>query len=282
MSEETKPRSQPMFKWWSLIAVLLCLVLSFSGALDRWGEDYTASGFKRALATFAVARGLNGVISVAQETELVLQPVGVGVTLAPGQILDPINDLIERFSWVMLAATTSLGLQNLLLDVASWWGFSVLALLAAVWWFWSKRQPDGDGRVGRKVASRVLLLVLMLRFAVPVLALTSELVFDVFLQPRYAESVEKLEQASGQVESLNDSFESATGLKERAKQWLRSAGDNLSVKDKMQAYKEAATQATESAIELIVIFVFQTILLPLFFLWALLRLGRVALASEFR
>ena len=79
------------------------------GWLDNSGRTYTEDGIKRALATYAIARGLNGVISVAQGTEVAVEPVGVGVTFTPGQILDPINDLIERFSWIVLASSVSLG-----------------------------------------------------------------------------------------------------------------------------------------------------------------------------
>ena len=78
--------------------------------------------FERAFITFALARTLNGVISAVQGTKLALQPAGVGVTLTPGEVLDPVNDLIERFSWIMMAATLSLGVQQVLLEVAQWWG----------------------------------------------------------------------------------------------------------------------------------------------------------------
>jgi len=79
---------------WALSAVLILLVaLAFQGGMDSAGRNYTEQGFKRALITYGIARGLNGVISVAQGTEVSLQPAGVGVTLTPGQILDPVNDL---------------------------------------------------------------------------------------------------------------------------------------------------------------------------------------------
>ncbi|HEC72775.1 MAG TPA: hypothetical protein ENI26_00190, partial [Methylophaga aminisulfidivorans] len=67
------------------------------------------------LSVFALARGLNGVISVAQGTELSVEPMGVGVTLTPGQILDPLNDMVEQFSTVLLIASASLGIQKIVL-----------------------------------------------------------------------------------------------------------------------------------------------------------------------
>ena len=94
---------------WTLLA-LLALAAAVTGIADDTAESYADEALKRALVTFAAARTLNGVISVVQSTE-----VGVGVTVAVGQILDPVNDLIERFSGVMLVAASSLGLQNVML-----------------------------------------------------------------------------------------------------------------------------------------------------------------------
>jgi hypothetical protein len=102
----------------SLIAFVLALLAIF-GTIDHTGQDYTNESFKRALITFGIARGLNGVISVAQGTEIAVQPAGVGLNFTPGQILDPINDLVEQFSWVMLASSASLGIQKVLLAISA-------------------------------------------------------------------------------------------------------------------------------------------------------------------
>ena len=73
---------------------------------------------------------------------------GVGVIFTLGQILDPINDLIERFSSVMLVAASSLGLQILLLNITSWWGVSGFLIAAA-----GAFLTQGDGqRAGVDVA----------------------------------------------------------------------------------------------------------------------------------
>lgn len=39
---------------------------------------------------------------MAQGTELSIEPMGVGVILTLGELLDPLNDLIEQFSNVLL------------------------------------------------------------------------------------------------------------------------------------------------------------------------------------
>ena len=117
-----------------VILLLLVAVLAVTPVLDQRAAQNYESLFQRALVTFALARTLNGVISAVQGTEVALQPAGVGVTLTPGELLDPVNDLVERFSWLMLGATVSLGVQQVLLELflsssgrRSWyckWGLS--------------------------------------------------------------------------------------------------------------------------------------------------------------
>ncbi|MBW2512539.1 MAG: hypothetical protein JRE01_11000, partial [Deltaproteobacteria bacterium] len=84
----------------------------FFQTVDTRASAYIDQSLMNAGAAFLLARGFNAVVSVFQESELQLEPAGVGVSLALGQALDPINDLVERFSWVMLASLTSLGIQK--------------------------------------------------------------------------------------------------------------------------------------------------------------------------
>jgi len=79
----------------------------------------------RAAYTFALVKGLNGMISVIQGTEVAVSPAGIGLKLSVGEIVDPINDLAERFSWVMLVSTTSLGIQRVLMEMRNWLGLPV-------------------------------------------------------------------------------------------------------------------------------------------------------------
>ncbi|MCB1944024.1 MAG: hypothetical protein KDI53_18575, partial [Candidatus Accumulibacter sp.] len=81
---------------------------------------------KRALVSFATARALNAVISVAQGTEVSMQPAGMGVVLTPGQLLDPVNDLVEQFSHLMLAASVAFGVQKVLISIGAYWVISLL------------------------------------------------------------------------------------------------------------------------------------------------------------
>ena len=83
-----------LWRYFGVALLLIGIAFSSVTSVDRFAETEYQALFQRALVTFALARTLNGVISAVQGTELALQPAGVGVTLTPGEILDPVNDLV--------------------------------------------------------------------------------------------------------------------------------------------------------------------------------------------
>ncbi|GAB6040450.1 hypothetical protein [Endothiovibrio diazotrophicus] len=261
------------------LALLLAIAIAVSGVLDRAGSGYTEAGLKRALVTFAVARGLNAVISVAQGTEVAIQPAGVGVNFAPGQVLDPLNDLVERFSWLMLASATSLGVQRVLLELFAVPAANALLaalLLAAALALWRPPAP-----VVRRALWRLTFTLLILRFAAPLAALANQGLYDAFLQPRYEQS----SQAVGRIEKEFDSLQQRErrtrpaadqGLLEQAQAAYHAAKETLDVERQLERYRQAADALSEQLVELIVTFLLQTLLLPLLFLWLVVRaLGAV-------
>jgi hypothetical protein len=274
-TEPAAPRRRVRAPLLALVALTgaALLGLALSGVADRAGAANVQAGLQRALVAFGLARALNGVISVVQGTEVAIQPAGVGINLAPGQILDPVNDLVERFSWVMLAASTSFGVQRLLLEVLAWPGVSIalglllLLLLLALW------QQRGWLAGRRGWLLRLALFVAMLRFLIPLLALLSEGIHHGFIEPRYAAAVAGLEQASDQLGQLAEGESSEhpdqASLLNRLQRLYDETGAALDVQQRLADIKTLAARTTEQTIELISIFVFQTILLPLAFLWLL-------------
>ena len=258
-----------------IILVAALVALSSLTSVDRAAEQDFDALFHRALITFALARTLNGVISAVQGTELALQPAGVGVTLTPGEVLDPVNDLVERFSWIMLGATLSLGVQQVLLDIGQWWGTRlVLALLAVAWL--GLRLWRSDWRIAEQTLLRALVIALFIRFAVPLALIANEAVYTQFLEARYEESTQVIESAGAEIEAVHE--KSAAQLPESEAGFLDSIGrawnvtrESLNLKEKMSVIKARATEVIEHLIQLSVVFILQTGILPLAFLWLLLQ-----------
>ncbi|MFW2404777.1 MAG: hypothetical protein ACN4GT_08420 [Gammaproteobacteria bacterium] len=259
---------------WSIFAVVAVLV-ALSGVVDRIGEADAEAALKRALVTFAVSRALNGAISVAQGTELAIEPAGVGVVLSLGQVLDPINDLVERFSAVMLIAASSLGLQNLLLDITSTGIFNVALIFAALLVLVTAWSPGGATGRWSDLSRRILLGVVFVRFVIPVLVIVSALVFDVFLAAEQAASIEALEGVQAQVEEINEqpapTPDPDDSVIDRLGALLDRSLDSVDVSDRLERLQAQVSQASEHVVNLIVIFVLQTILLPVAFIWLLVE-----------
>lgn len=262
---------------WS-VAALAITALAWSGHADDLGRAYAQETLTRALVTFAIARTLNGVISTAQGTELSLEPGGVGVNFHIGEILDPINDLIERFSVVMLVSTSSLGLQNVLLGMTAWWGISALlsaAAIAALMAHWAPQSIP----ISTRIAQRWLLIVGLVRFAIPVLMITSTLLFNSFLAEEHAAATQALEQTGTDIEAIAEQAtppppEEDASLVDQLGNMLGEGLRSLNARERIEELRSRVADAVEHIINLIVIFVFQTVLLPLAFLWFVVELAK--------
>lgn len=257
------------------VLLMLAIVVAGAGWLDDRGADYSDGVFRTALATFAVARGLDAAISMAQGTEIAMQPAGVGLTVSAGELLDPVNDLVEQFSWVMLVSTTSLGIQSVLLRVTRWpvltflFALVALARLAALW------KPDLlPERIDAQLR-RVLTLLIIVRFAMPLFAIGSAVFFDLFLDPARADAVNVLEETTGDIramEQLEGADDADAGWRERVSAWFAETVDTLDIEARLSAFRDRVTDSVEHVVSLIVVFTVQTILLPLAFLWLMPRL----------
>lgn len=259
-----------------ICAVLVATVIALLPVTDDIGREHVDASFKRALAAAAIARGLNGVISVAQGTEVGIQPAGVGVNFSSGEILDPLNDLVERFSWIMLLATSSLGVQKVLLQMSAWNGLVLglvviaLALIASHFFIQSQR--------AKAILGRIFMFLLVLRFMMPLIAIANDMVYRTFLQADYVESSAELlaaREAIGEINhEVNTNMDESAGLVRRAADLYKQFVDTVDFEKRYDRYREAAGSVGENSVNMIVVFVMQTLVFPLLFLgilWGLLR-----------
>ena len=246
-----------------LLALLaVAVACAWLRPLDDLAGAQAQVGFKRAVASFATARALNAVISVVQGTELSVQPLGVGVTLTPGQMLDPLNDLVERFSDLMLAASVAFGVQLLLLEMGAHWGMSLALTLVALAWAW----PYIKRKQSPALLTRVLVALLLVRFIVPAAGMASDIVYRGFMQAQYAAGQQGIEQASQAIGALAPADGAADKKWWQLDRHIKQLGDTID-------------KTVEHAIRLIVVFLLQTLILPLLVFWILLRSGRMLTAA---
>lgn len=270
-----------MDKIWQKVGVSVLIVLlvagvffvNFSLLVDEKADQHLKEVMKRGIIVFAIARGINGAVSVLQSTE-VSASLGVGVNVGVGEVLDPINDLVESFSSIMLLSNVSVGTQLVLLKVGSWIGLKIIlagAAVIALLGIWIRTQRFDFGAFGLKV----FFLFLAFRFLIPVTAWISESTYRSFLETTYQESTGKLETMSEEMkpEGLpNGSTDQG---------WMDKAKGVLDLKKKIDQWRGMIGDFSRHVINLIVVFLVQTILIPLGVLWGTLYFVR-AMARSIR
>ena len=207
----------------------------------------------RALAAFAVARGLNAVISVVQETEVGFS-LGVNITAEPGQALDPLNDLVERFSLAALAAAAILGALRLATDLFAWpavpvalWVWMLGTLALARWW------PGAPARALNRALAAVLTawgFVLLTPLAINFVHQAPP------IEARYQAATQAMEQSRERIAALA----AERGIPSRAdlQRWV----DELSA---------LAGSLTDELLTQLSVFLLETLAVPLIVFWILLR-----------
>ena len=271
-----------------ILQTLLLLVLvtvSFSRTLENHAAQPLDDAFRNALITFALVRSINAVISVAQGTELAIEPAGIGVTLAPGEAFDPINDLVERFSWIVLAANTSLGVQQVLIELGITPLLQGLVLLSALIMLLNTWLPEAMSEKWRFILMRLALLLITLRFIVPMTVIMNELAYDFFLAEKYESSFTELESAQQSVQELQDAelgsvdAESDEGLLATISRWYNSTSQTINFSARFEEYERRLGNSAENIINLIVVFVLQTIIFPLALFWLSIKLIRAMISG---
>jgi len=179
-------------------------------------------------------------------------------------MLDPLNDLVERFSDLMLMASVAFGVQLLLLEMGVHWGMSLaLTLVALAWaWLYLKRKQSPA------LLARVLVALLLVRFIVPAAGMTSDVIYRGFMQEQYAAGQQGIEQASQAIGALAPAPADSAADKRwwQLDKHIKQLGDTID-------------KTVEHAIRLIVVFLLQTLILPLAVFWILLRSGRMLTAA---
>ena len=257
-------------KNWNKVVIVLfsiiVLFLAFSFTIDIKAKELVDESLAQAIVVFGSAKALNAVISLAQGTEIDLP----FLTVAIGEVLDPVNDLIEQFSLIMLASMTSLGIQKILMGVVTTKIFNMLLsfclIVLNIWLFFRFKRDDKI----RSLFFKITVVLIFLRFAIPFMGFANEIVYDNFVKPQY--DIEKLNESIVKTKEEVNRVTNETIMQKRQSSFLDKVVEKFDSRyysKKIQEYKSAADDSSEYVVDLITVFFFQTILLPLAFLFVL-------------
>lgn len=253
--------------------LILILVISLAFGVDESAMELQDAAFERAMVAFGLAKGLNAVISLIQGTELSFTPVGVGLNFSVGEVLDPFNDMVERFSWVMLFASVSLGVQKLLLILSSKVFLQVLLVLSVgltLLFIWMKKLQNSQFL---SYSLKLFVFLLLLRFSAIVFVFSSELLYVSTLQTEYKDASITIERTKTQLEELQSKSKTIVQMKKQegffdgVSSKYEKIIEGLNISRQLEFLQSSIEKASRNIITLITIFIVQSLIMPLLFIW---------------
>ncbi len=240
------------------IFIVLLVALSSTRVLDDYVDDYTTESITNAAITYATARGINALVSLIQSSGV---EAGIGVvsgSITIGELLDPLNDMIERFSTVMTWVLASLAAQKVLLLLASHELFlylvAVLGLSTLLLLFYGPPRAQN-------LFFRLFLVVVFIRFALGLaVALNSGVDYLFIDQQRQVNDAEIRNFQSNIVNIDADSEFDTDSIRETTIAFWQSLS--------LGELNRRISRGIENFINLVAIYLLKSILFPLGFFYA--------------
>lgn len=238
------------------------IVLTWIPAFDDAANHYLNEATGDTLLAYGSARAINALISVIQSIELSVS-LGAGVAVHLGEALDPLNDLVERFSAFVLYGLAGLGVQKLLLVASSSLVAKIVVSLTMLgaWctWFIRGSLPN--------VFKMFLIVMIFLRFAFVVEVGLSWVLDKAYFDTQQQEALSTLDVAETKLQAIQNEY--MDGVEDQGVfRGAWTTAKNLIGTDSQQ--QQGLTELTVDAlVQLLVITLVRSILLPVGFLWVM-------------
>ncbi len=244
----------------SLVAVgiVLLVMISSSRVLDDYSDRYTSNAIKSAAITYATARGINAIVSMMQSSNVEASIGIVSGSITIGELLDPLNDMIERFSTIMTWVLASLAAQKVLLLLASHSLFlylvAVIGIIALLLIYFG--QPTAQ-----RYALKTFLVLIFIRFSLGIAVALNSGVDVLFLDQQLETKDREIDHFQSKFFSIDkgEGFDTDSIRKSTIEFWQSLSLSELNRK---------VGEGIESFINLVAIYLLKTILFPLGFFYA--------------
>ncbi|QCT94772.1 hypothetical protein FE773_06135 [Caminibacter mediatlanticus TB-2] len=191
---------------------LFVLLIYLSTPLyDRFANEYINNSLKQAFFTYAIVRSFNGMISTLQESSISFG-IGVDANIALGQVLDPINDAIERFSDMITLSLWVLGAEKIIYEISKFNIIFFIFLILFIVYFFKES----------KLVKSFLMILIILRLFIPFSAISSSYLDDKIFKP----SIDKYEKVLIKTKTDNN-ISNISSLKEKIKFYIKNSENIL-------------------------------------------------------
>lgn len=248
--------------------------------IDTNTDTYFSESMTKAGVAYGVCRVVNASVSAIKESQIQIEPAGLGVSLAAGQVLDPLDDMVERVSGILVTAIVSLGIQKIAYELCVAFVPSLIGIALLVLFGISFIKGERARTLRRLVVSSIILL------AVARLFLPTSSIINAYLQEKYflpqIITVEKeLAMNSPELERLKDmGMPEIDGVLGTVKNGFDFVGEKTSdlgatLKAMVGNMEVMISNLLKLAYLYVAIFIVQVIILPVGAFWLLTRITNV-------
>lgn len=268
-----------------ILLIILAVVLFMAHGLelpylDKNTDTYFSESMAKAGLAYGVCRVVNASVSVVKDSQVQVEPAGMGVSLAAGQVLDPLDDMTERASNILVTAIVSLGIQKIVYELGVAFvppliGFAIIVFTGISF-------VRGDrAAVIRSMVIKSIILLAVARVFLPASSIINTYLNDSYFLPQIVKAKDALAIISPEMEQLKDmTMPEIDGVVGTVKNGFNFVGRKTS--DLGAALKAMVNNMGSMVSNLltlsylyVAIFIVQVILLPLGAFWILARLTNV-------
>ena len=244
--------------------------------IDNKTDSYFTTSIIEASASYGVCRSVNAITSVIKESHVEAEPGGVGVSLAIGQIADPIYDLTERATDVFVTAIASLTIQEIAYKISVALAPKIVAslLVLILVLSWIKHQR---AKIASDMMMKLMILVLLARFCLPISSIINVFLHERFFAPEIKTAEQAISLKSPELEKLAQiklpQFDGFFGAIENSADFVKTkSGEFVSAFGSIyKSSKEIAENLVTITSLYVADFIVQVVLLPILVFWGLVR-----------
>jgi len=272
----------------------ISLESSFITKTDLQCIEYLDKALVRATIAYGTCRAANATVSLLQTIDIGIEAIGT-ITLNPFEFLDPLNDLVERFSWILLAAMTSIGIQEFLIRLipGSIINFILLpGLIMILIGIWTNRYLNLNLSV---TGRQLIIFAIILRCIIPAEVAINSWIYSYHLKDKYNQSLNAIKNSVEEIKkrtpvknnnltTLNETQnQQNNGAWEQIKKGLVKTKDAFYIVGDMKSkfdefidwLKIQVPSLITNFIALTIVFILNTIFLPIFTLWLIIYVLRI-------
>ena len=246
--------------------------------LDKKADAYFSDAMTKAGVAYGVCRVVNASVSVIKESQIQIEPVGIGVSLAAGQILDPLDDMTERASDILITAIVSIGIQKIAYEISVAFAPALLAL-AIISFVIASLSRGVRAKAIRGIILKSIILIAVARLCLPTSSIISSYLNDHYFSPEISKAKDELAMSSPEMERLKDmrmpEFDGVVGTMKNGFDFVKGKTSDLAaaLKAMIQNMGSMVQNLLKISYLYVALFIIQVILLPIGAFWLLTRIA---------